>query len=199
MKFNVAGHVYRLVVNQEPKYVGDGEWYGETDARQRTIYLHNPGQDRLEVTGHELAEAWLMHVPYPSDKEELCDFVSTVLCSTLRDLYRQGGVLSLLSLGKDNEPAGSEVTEFDLPASCGNRYCPTCDAAIASGSIRYRPEGFSQKVGAPTVMLSLPCEFCGDIKHWREFATAQGLPTGVVVEVICHGRQPEGRCDEPAY
>lgn len=66
----------------------------------RTIYIAEttaPSR-RYEELLHELAHAWLFHVPPPRTEEELAQFLATVSEAARQDFDRQGGLSRLKAI-----------------------------------------------------------------------------------------------------
>lgn len=192
MQFTVAGlQRFTLRIPNQPIYDESGDRLDGLciDSRRLIFIDHAIAPDqREEVLVHELTHAWGFCVPLPHTEEERCRLNALIVQQMRMDLERQGGIevlKSLLSSPVSLPYAAMPVRKHGatiLPPQdwweCGN-----CAAKTMCGSIDGEPAEFVESLQQYQMLRWFRCEFCNTLNTWREVATGEGLPMGVLVQV----------------
>lgn len=194
MKVTVAG-VHRYSVKIPKKSIVDesGDELDGMAIESARLILISPRvtpERREELLHHEIQHAWEFHVPSPRTEEERCQLAATIAQQYRHDIEAAGGIQSLMSL---------QPTEVRLPFSPGPiqresdaantfrvldfKLCGVCDSPTMCGSIENGPVEFHQGLSQHQVLRWFKCEICAALNVWREVATSDGRPTGVLVQV----------------
>lgn len=194
MKLNVAGcHSFRVVVPD--KLIFDDVGYeldGLAVQSPELILISRrllPG-DREEVLLHELQHAWEFFVPAPSNAEERSQMLATIAKQYRRDLENGGGIEAIVNL----KPSRI-VLPFDSLATvrasgqgntfrhCDYKHCGGCDTPTMCGSFEHGHVEYHEGLQQHHVLQWFRCEACMALNVWREVATSDGRPTGILVPV----------------
>lgn len=194
MLMHVAGsHSFRVLIPHKLIFddIGD-ELDGLAVQSPELILLSRRLQagEREAVLLHELQHAWEFFVPAPSDAEERSQLLATVAQQYRIDLELGGGIEAIADLQPSrvrlpfdspatNRQAGEGVT---YPRS-GHKFCGGCETPTMCGSFEHGHVEYHEGLKEHQVLQWFRCESCGALNVWREVATSDGRPTGVLVPV----------------
>lgn len=101
LTFNIGPWQYavEMAPANDMKHWESGEpLMGKIERHSRRILIADDignREERFATLLHELAHAWMFHLPRPRTDEEICELFATISVSALRDLLAQGGLEAL--------------------------------------------------------------------------------------------------------
>jgi hypothetical protein len=193
MKLTAAGERFTVLIPDRPIIDEHGdELDGLAVSSPKLILISRRivHVDREAVLLHELQHAWEFYMPAPRTAEERCQMLATIARQFRVDLDNAGGIEALHAL----KPTRVSLP-FDAPATVREsagantfrvmdfKLCGSCEAPTMCGSIEYGHVEFHEGLQQHQVLRWFRCETCGTLNVWREVATSDGRPTGVLVQV----------------
>ena len=182
MRLHIASEEFTVDI-AEPSVVGDVLGRLDFDRRRELISTECPPECRLEVVCDLSLEAWSRLMPEGSTRQERRRFAATVLAQVVRDIDRQGGILSLVMA--DAEVSGVSLDQLVNPVkghAAERLYeCSVCGQRVAGGSVVASKPVKLPTLGVPVVMLAFYCDGCTHVEVRQELANGAGRPTGILV------------------
>lgn len=185
MHFQIESRRFSVSIAARPLILAGQPCRAKIDLANGRIWLSDqlPRAQRRVKLFHELAHAWRDGHPAPRDQESEADDLAAFTDSMMEQYLARGGDAVLEALEPEEEAmaragvgrAGSAMLASSIV------HCGRCEAGVAAGSVVNGPARWSADHGAYVVERGVLCCVCDAVTIWGEAATAEGMPTGMIV------------------